>query len=498
MGLVKLIGGGIGLASEVMAERKERKERSKSPALGQSSTSAADTSSASGRNGPLNTPPSYNSLDQRSLQYGFVKAANEQEAQELIEEGQAAPVDDTYEREAQEGESAQDEAYWELDEAAEILQDPTSTVLDEKQQSNNEKIDVHKVVQKFLTAHPAPSVPTPKRPLPCPVILPQRRPHKKNRGFVHAYAPVLGNAGIDQDTFMEFLTVFHTASQASPLLTVVMIAGNIVGVVPSVAAMASSISIQVTAGVAMGLQRLHRTNTFLDEINDHFFHHRGVHALLMSYKPERSAFSSAQVDISHTITSSVTKPESMGGKIKDNMKFTTGKTYTEMELPASAPLIFPDLDAVADADEDTKDAKKKQNFFKKSSKFVSEYLDRRAQAEYDDENPNSQLSIPSQKPFASRYADPNHPANNGSLMGLVTGGNFDPRARRQERRQKIGPRRPVGRLRKATGTDKPLKKLIRQDVVYLMIVNLPSDEEMAAARAEMEREKNQKEKEKSK
>jgi hypothetical protein len=186
----------------------------------------------------------------------------------------------------------------------------------------------------------------------------------------------------------------------------------------------------------------------------------------------------------------------MGSKIKDNLKFTTGKTYTEMELAASAPLIFPDLDAVADADEDTEDGKKKQNFFKKSSNFVSEYLDRRAQAEYDAENPNSRLSVPSQKPFASRYADPNHPASNGGLIGLVTGGNFDPRARRRERRQQRGPRRPVGRLRKATGTDKPLKKLIRQDVVYLMIVNLPSDEEMAAARAEMEREKKQKEKSK--
>jgi hypothetical protein len=213
MGLVKLIGGGIGLASEVMAERKERKERSKSPAPRQSSTSVVNMSSASGRNVPLDTPPSYDSSDRRSPQHGFVKAANEQEAQELREKGQAASVDDTYEREAQEGESAQDEAYWELDEAAETLQDPTSTVLDEKQQSNNEKVDVHKLVQKFLTAHPAPSVPTPERPLPCPVILPQRRPHKKYRGFVHAYAPVLGNAGIDQDTFMEFLTVFHTASQ---------------------------------------------------------------------------------------------------------------------------------------------------------------------------------------------------------------------------------------------------------------------------------------------
>ena len=216
----------------------------------------------------------------------------------------------------------------------------------------------------------------------------------------------------------------------------------------------------------------------------------------MSYKPERSTFSSAQVDISHTITSSVTKPESLGGKIKDNMKFTTGKTYTEMELPASAPLIFPDLDAAADTDEDAEDAKKKQNFFKKGNKFVGEYMDRRAQAEYDYENPNSQLSVPDQKPFASRYSDPTHPASSGSLISLVTGGKVDPKGMRQGRRQAKGPRGPVGRLRKATGTDKPIKKLIRQNVVYLMIVNLPSEEEMATARAEMEREKMEKEKSK--
>ncbi|KAK3169983.1 hypothetical protein OEA41_009368 [Lepraria neglecta] len=486
--VVKLIGSGIGLVSEAMAARKERKERSKSPAPRQPS--------ASGENVPLYAPPSYNSLDPNSTQYGLVETANEQQARELIEKGQAVPVDNAYERQVEEGEVDQDETYWELDEAVGTLQDPTSTILDEQQQGDHQKPDVRKMVQKFLTAHPAPSIPTPKGPLPCPVILPQRRPHTKARGFVRAYAPVLEDASIDQDTFMEFLKVFHRAQQASPVFSVIFVAGHLIGYVPSVTAMAAATSIQVAAGTAIGLQRIHRTNTFLDEINDHFFHPRGVHALLMSYKPERSTFSSAQVDISHTITSSVTKPESMGGKIKDNMKFTTGKTYTEMELPASAPLIFPDLDAAADADEDTEDAKKKQNFFKKGNKFVGEYMDRRAQAEYGYENPNSQLSVPDQKPFASRYSDPTHPASSGSLISLVTGGKVDPKGIRQGRRQAKGPRGPVGRLRKATGTDKPIKKLIRQNVVYLMIVNLPSEEEMAAARAEMEREKMEKEKSK--
>ena len=236
-----------------------------------------------------------------------------------------------------------------------------------------------------------------------------------------------------------------------------------------------------------------RTNTFLDEINAHFFHPRGLHALLMSYKPsERSKWSSAPLDISHTITKSLTPSSSTAGKIKGNLKFTSGKSYTELALPAAAPLIFPDLDAAAQVDEDTEAAKKKQNAFKKSSKFIGDYMDRRARAEYNAENPESLLSVPESKPFASRYSDPNHPAVTGGLISLVTGGHVDPRRPRKEARKARGPRGPIGKIRKVTGTDKPLKKIMRQDVVYLLVVNLPSEEELEATRKEMEREEAEK------
>lgn len=44
------------------------------------------------------------------------------------------------------------------------------------------------------------------------------------------------------------------------------------------------------------------------------------------------------------------------------------------------------------------------------------------------ENPDSILVAAStnELEFTSRYADPNHPANNGSLISLVTGGNVNP------------------------------------------------------------------------
>lgn len=49
--------------------------------------------------------------------------------------------------------------------------------------------------------------------LQCPVVIPQRRPGSKTRGFIRAYAPVLSNHDIDQETFLTFLKSFHKASQ---------------------------------------------------------------------------------------------------------------------------------------------------------------------------------------------------------------------------------------------------------------------------------------------
>lgn len=89
----------------------------------------------------------------------------------------------------------------------------------------------------------------------------------------------------------------------------------------------------------------------------------------------------------------------MGSKMKQNFKYSGNKTYSESELPEFAPLIFPNLDAAADVGGEGEEAKKKQNVFKKSSKFVNEYMDRRAQAEFAHDDPNSSLSVPNDKPF---------------------------------------------------------------------------------------------------
>lgn len=107
--------------------------------------------------------------------------------------------------------------------------------------------------------------------------------------------------------------------------------------------------------------------------------------------------------------------------------------------------------------------------------------------------------------MVSRYSDPNHPANSGSLISLLTGGAVNPAARRQARRAAMQKRRdskrdykdarrvargkaPRGpRTIKRKGQRKTIvKKIMQQDVLYLLIVNLPSQEEVQKSVSQLE------------
>ena len=206
--IVRLVGSGIGLASEALSARKENKQRSRSPGP---STQLSDSSNRA--------PPAYDSLNIDPTDSGLVEVANEHEARHLIDQGKAVPADAPHQVIEGDLEGADgDEAYWELDEATDPdppAYDYSPSVKGEvdhaELESEEAKPDVHKLVLKFLADHPAPTHGTAK--LPCPVIIPQRRPRTKSRGFVRAYAPVLADCGIGQDTFLEFLKTFHKAIQ---------------------------------------------------------------------------------------------------------------------------------------------------------------------------------------------------------------------------------------------------------------------------------------------
>jgi hypothetical protein len=72
----------------------------------------------------------------------------------------------------------------------------------------------NRVLPLTLQRPSSPSI-TVRGRLPCPVIIPQRRPKDKERGFIRAYAPALLECGIDEATFMNFIDSLNQAAKVS-------------------------------------------------------------------------------------------------------------------------------------------------------------------------------------------------------------------------------------------------------------------------------------------
>ena len=200
--LIKLVGSGIGLAAEAREARKASKitaQASTSRELGQSATTD-------------------------DLEDQNIVRVSEKLADVLISKGQAVSVDqkelDDDPPPKYTSDEENDEADWELDDAAEKQSaattprainehNPEASPLGEKDRQHY----VDKIVVSFVGQHPPPSYSQRPNKLPCSVIVPQRRPRDKTRGFIRAYAPVLSECGIDQTTFLQFLETMDKASK---------------------------------------------------------------------------------------------------------------------------------------------------------------------------------------------------------------------------------------------------------------------------------------------
>lgn len=74
----------------------------------------------------------------------------------------------------------------------------------------DQKESTEQAIEWFMKRHPSPAQSiTPQGRLPAPVIIPQKRPDMRSRGFVRAYAPALAECGVDQAAFLDFLDGFH-------------------------------------------------------------------------------------------------------------------------------------------------------------------------------------------------------------------------------------------------------------------------------------------------
>ena len=399
---VKLIVSPIGLISEAIHHHKDKKPSQSNPDV----LAAATTAKPGSQNAPS---PSEGQGDEPAAAYVTLPV---DQADELIANNQAIPAEGetaTHELVLEDDKDdgiARDEADWALDEAASDTEEKKER--DSSLDGGKEEPVADIVPSMPPTYSAGPSKKAPSK-LPFPVVLPQRRPGTKTRGFVRAYAPVLQDSDLDQETFLTFLKNFHKAAQASPIFDIVMIATGVMGLYPDVMIGAAVQAIQIAAKIGQEAQERWRTNKFLDQANREMFIPRGLYALIVMYKPgdsEQTEVGTKTVDLGATAMAkygdALTKTETTdaeGGeqgkegtmeKMKDKMKqlrIASGETHGEAEIPVTcAPLIFPALEAVAEAAEKESGQESVGSSIKAKSKsatkFVNDYYDRRAQAIY--------------------------------------------------------------------------------------------------------------------
>ena len=281
-----------------------------------------------------------------------------------------------------------DEELWQLDEVAAATEPPNyEEVIKEDTDAFERDIIANRAANH-----------TPVGTLPLPVILPQRRPRFKSRGFVRAYSPVLQDVGIDQETFLRFLKNFHASSQANPCFDAIMVAATIAGFVPDPIVMAVTTAVQVAAGVGKEMDSRRKTNNFLDRMNETLFKPAGCYAFIMKYKPdseikegggllarlgvkiEEVDFSASKAVAKYDTASQEGESSSMSAKM-NKMRLTSGKTMGSLKMVEAAPLIYPEIDEKVvytgkDGQETFKDK------YKDASKFLGDYMDRKRQMDY--------------------------------------------------------------------------------------------------------------------
>lgn len=208
--LIKRLGTGIGFVSEAIHDSRSRPSNKSSPSSLTPSSTRELSMQESGENIPA---PQYNQTSSPQHPAELDNDLSKSTDEKLTLNREDSEEDEYLERD-------QDEAIWQLDETARDVAlptyseiEPASPVADETEETKEKKEEamVRSIVQ---LAGPVNSTAR----IPYPVIIPQRRPGNKDRGFVHGYAPVLADCGIGQEAFVGFLEAFHKASKVCPPL----------------------------------------------------------------------------------------------------------------------------------------------------------------------------------------------------------------------------------------------------------------------------------------
>lgn len=185
----------------------------------------------------------------------------------------------------------------------------------------------------------------------------------------------------------------------------VYVAAGIVGFVPSATAAIVSAVVQVIAGTARELQMRHRSNGFLDRVNQELLMPRGLYGMVMAFKDKvpgqqqgllstissslgMTLFATQSVSIDETVAKQ-SNPDPNTSKFKrglNDIRLVSGKTRGEIELPEAAALVYPDLDKMAaqavEAANGGKQATGIREKLQGAGEWVNDYMDRRAHTFY--------------------------------------------------------------------------------------------------------------------
>jgi hypothetical protein len=191
--LVNFVSSGIGLAYEISASRQPTSKTTTSRSV------TRDASHGSGTRGNFST------THQDGQEYG-----SQTDYQDYLSVSWSNHSGEREYHDSQEKKGIRTcEEEWNPEDPVDnSIQLPPPYTTEEYGESAN------RVLPLTLQRPSSPSI-TVRGRLPCPVIIPQRRPKDKERGFIRAYAPALLECGIDEATFMNFIDSLNQAAKVS-------------------------------------------------------------------------------------------------------------------------------------------------------------------------------------------------------------------------------------------------------------------------------------------
>lgn len=196
-------------------------------------------------------------------------------------------------------------------------------------------------------------------------------------------------------------------------------------------------------------------------MNERFFKPRGLFCMIMTNKPQREA-PAESLDISQSIAKVTVPAETKMKRQLRDLRTSDGIICGEVEVPAAAPLVFPELDAAAEGADGTK-----QNALKRGGKAINDYIEKRSEAI------DAKRTVKTERKEAKRAQKDLEKACKDERKGRS--------AKKTKPRQK-GVKRILKQVSTRVRAACPSSNYDIQDVLYLMVVNMPREEELKVVR----------------